>query len=62
MVNKTELKAENKKLKKRIRRMRKIVKIGLKTIKDRDGKIRQLSSILDQEKKPGVDDLSRKRK
>jgi hypothetical protein len=51
MANKGELKADIKKLKKRLKRIRNVVKVGLKTIKERDGKIRQLSSVLDQQNK-----------
>jgi hypothetical protein len=49
MTSKSALKAAVKKHKKRLRDMRKIVKVGIRTIQDRDIKIAQLTSVLSME-------------
>lgn len=52
MATKSLLKKTIKKLKKRVKHMQKLVKVGLKTIEDRDARIAQLSSIVDMDMKP----------
>lgn len=47
MANKSELKSRIRRYKKRMTRLRKIVKIGLKSIEAKDAKIAQLTSVLE---------------
>ena len=61
MVKKSELKLRVKKLKKRAKHLNKIVKIGVKSIKEKEGKIAQLTSVLDLQGKPQISDVTSKR-
>jgi hypothetical protein len=49
MARKSELKSKIQKYRKRLREMRGIVKVGLRTIAERDAKIAQLTSVLTME-------------
>lgn len=49
MTSKAEWKSLAQKRRKRVRRMRKIIKTGLKTISERDKKIAQLTSVIEQD-------------
>jgi hypothetical protein len=47
MVKKTVLEAEIKKLRKNIKQKRKLIKIGVQAIKEKDTRIAQLASLLE---------------
>ena len=48
---KAKLKTEVKRLKKRLKELRKVVKVGVKAIDERDRKIAQLSSVVEMDQK-----------
>jgi predicted Zn-dependent protease len=49
MASKSAWKGRVQKAKKRIKRLHKLIKIGVKTIAERDVKIKQLTSVMEQE-------------
>jgi hypothetical protein len=51
MANKLALETKIKKLQKNIKRKRKLIKVGVKTLRDKDEKIAQLTSLLEDRRR-----------